>query len=224
MRFPNSFYMYVTLLLVHANVVIVSCRLYPYRPIGVRRSQPGEVPFEDNGTAEPQFSPEHANAFHRRTIGARNQGLPTRSNPHTNGSVPPWGLPLPSRAEQAENQLRNSKAAKNPRLNLWVYNNVDNAFALYVVGTLVLFAVPFSLAIVGLSWLWDNDFLDLLPIIFYSSAFFSTGTIVFATMNAADGFYDYLVDHWCLGMERLKKAQVMEADERRWAGEMVVAQ
>ena len=223
MRYPKGLYAF--LLVAYYNVGIVSCRPYPYRPIGVRRSEPGEVPFEDNGEAEPQFSPRHANAFHRRTIGARNQGLPIRPNPYIKGGIPPWGLPPPPRAEKAENQLRNSNAAKYPERNLWVYDNEENAAALFVVGVVLSFSVSVPLAVLGFCWLWalfeSGHAFDFISVLFLSCGSFCT--VVYTAFRAPYDFYDYLVTNWRLGMERSKRAKMTEADERRWSGEMIFA-
>ena len=235
MGYLNSLYAFLLFAQIHVGVV--SSRPYPYRPIGVKRSEPGEVPFEVNGIdAEPQFSPPHVDAFHRRTIGARNQGLPARPNPYMNGGVygpPPWGLPPPSGAERAENQLRNSDAAKNPKRNLWVYNNAEDATALYVASIVLLFFVAFPASLVGIFWLlatlsgngptFGSDTIVLGTDTIFLWFPLSLGMLCvtfFATMDAADKLYNCLVANWRLGMEQSKKAQIMKADERRWSGEI----
>ena len=47
--------------------------------------------------------------------------------------------------------------------------------------------------------------------------------ILLAALIIANEVYNYFVANWRLGMERSKKAKVMEADERRWSGEMIFA-
>ena len=223
MRYSPSLYAFLLFAQIHVGVV--SSSPYPYRPFGVKRSEPGEVPFEDNGGAEPQFSPGHVNAFHRRTIGARNQGLQARPNPYMNGGVynpPPWGLPPPSRAEQGENQLRNSDATKNPKRNLWVYHNAEDATGLYVAAIVPLFFVAFPVALVALFMLLgclSNGYshFGFTSIVLFVGMLW---IIVMATLNTAQGLYDCLVANWRLGMEQSKKAQIMKADERRWSGEI----
>ena len=110
----------IQLILYTQFISAVSCRPYPYRPFGVKHSEPGDALFEMVND-KPVFQSWHVNAFHQRKLGARNQGLPTGTNPYK--TIPRWGPPPPSPLQKAERRLRTSHAARNPGMSDWVYNN-----------------------------------------------------------------------------------------------------
>ena len=218
MRYPKSLYAF--LLLLHAHVGTVSSRPYPYRPIGVQRSQPGEVPFEVNGIDALQFYPRHANAFRRRTTGARNKGLPTRPNPCIDEDVPNLG------PKGVESQLRNSdESLYKP---LWAYAAfVGLLFMLCRMALSDLFKVLFVLSQHG-SELGVTRTLLLGFIAIFLLAPFSLGAlalVVCATVFPAYDLCNCLVAkaYGLLGMEQSKQVQVVEGDERRWSGEVIFA-
>ena len=220
MRYPKGVRLYAFLLFAHAHVGTVSSRPYPYRPIGVRRSQPGEVPFEVNGIDAMQFYPRHVNAFYQRTIGARNQGLSTRPNRCIDQDVPNWG------PEEAESQLRNSD--ENLYEPLWAYAaNVGLLFMLCRMALTGLFKVLFVLSQHGSEWGVTRPIL-LGFITIFLLAPFSLAALALVFVAIVFPAYDLCNSlvanaYWLLGLERSKKAHVTEADERRWSGEMIFA-
>ena len=154
----------------------------------------------------------------------RNQGLRTRPNPHIDEGVPPWGLPPHSRAEQdesTESQLRNSDAAKDPQLNLWVYDNTKLAADLYLAALIQLFLVTFSILVVGGCWL--SILLSDINVLLMPLLVGMIWTFARVCANTIYVFDDHLAANWLLGMEHSRKAKVVEGDERRWSGEMIFA-
>ena len=197
---------------------------------------------------EPFFTEEHVRAFHRRTSGARNQGLPTR--PYTQNKdicSPPRHIPQPNPFETAEYQLRTSKAS-NPKMSDWVFNNrISVALSCTVISIsiipLVLIAYKWSF-----EWGWKHSpfvrFLNLFttlsldgaclndvwkaisPLSDYFDSYWwglvTLGQFVMfaATLKAIGSTVMFFVNSSLLGMERYIKAETKQADERRWLGEI----
>lgn len=226
-----------------------SCRPYPFRPFGVKRSEPGDALFE-MVDGKPVFQSWHVNAFHQQKIGARNQGLPTGTNPYE--KIPRWGPPPPSNVQKAERRLRTSHAARHPGMSDLVYNNS-------VIAALYWGFIQFALFYCLIPVIFGKIFVWVFGVAIFNSPgsrfwkFLQQGSsianealakdVVMAAFEFADTcwsimcsvglglvFYgvayvsfmvtEYFANHWRLGMERSKNVETRIADARRWSGEM----
>ena len=194
---------------------------------------------------KPVFQSWHVNAFHQQKVGARNQGLPTGTNPYR--KIPRWGPPPPSLLQKAECRLRTSHASKNPDMSEWVYkNSITSALSLGIIlVTIYNCFVPIYRWVIRLAVIHS-------PSIRFWKFVRQGGSIanedvamgvVFAAFEFADicwammcgvasgllccGVYfaclivtEYFAHHWRLGMERSKNVETRIADARRWSGEM----
>ena len=222
----------------------VSCRPYPYRPFGVKRSEPGDALFEliDD---KPVFQSWHVDGFHRRTIGARNQGLATATNPYK--TIPRWGPPPPSPIQEAERRLRTSRAARNPDMSDWVYNNSITAvlscgIILVALSNCVLLIYRYVIRLAALNspsirfWKFvrQGNFIakeDLaMGVVFAAFEFadlcwaimfgVTSGLLCYGASFVWFIVMEYFAHHWRLGMERSKSAEIRIADARRWSGDI----